>query len=96
MTLNHGDFEVSVDGNIIIVELKGSFNEYGAKALTEQIKATIETFAGVPFSIAVNDLALEGITPEAYEQLNNYNSWLNGQNMRAKAMIVAMLSLIHI
>jgi hypothetical protein len=88
MNLEHGHFTVTVYTNIIIATMKGSFNEYGAKALTDAIIAKIESFHGARFSIIVDDLELEGITPQGYEELNKYNEWLNGQNMIAKARVV--------
>ncbi|WP_158769795.1 hypothetical protein [Paraglaciecola sp. L1A13] len=96
MSLEHGNYSISVEGNIIILELSGCFNEYGTQALTKNIIATIETFHGAPFSIVVSNLAVEGFTPEAYTELNRYNIWLNTQNMVAKAMVSKINALVKI
>jgi len=42
MNLEHGIFTVTVDTNIIIITMKGSFNEFGARALIDSIKAKIK------------------------------------------------------
>jgi len=76
--------------------MEGSFNEYGARALIKAIVDKIEKFNGEPFSIIVEDLQLEGITPEGYEELNKYNEWLNGQNMIAKARVANSAVILNI
>ena len=88
MSLEHGHHSITVEDNIIVIELAGSFNEYGAKALTDDIRRTIKKFKGAPFCILLNDFALEGITPEGYKKIDEYNAWLNTQNMIAKATVV--------
>ena len=98
MNLEHGIFTVTIDTNIIIVIMKGSFNEFGARALIDSIKAKIKSFNGTKFSIIVEDLELEGITPEGYKEINKYNEWLNNQNMIAKARVAnssLMLDIDH-
>jgi len=87
MNLEHGIFTVTVDTNIIIITMKGSFNEFGARALIDSIKAKIKSFKSAKFSIIVEDLELEGMTPEGYKEINKYNEWLNDQNMIAKARV---------
>jgi hypothetical protein len=96
MNQEHGTFTVTVDTNIIIAKMEGSFNEFGARALIKAIVDKIEKFNGEPFSIIVEDLQLEGITPEGYEELNKYNEWLNGQNMIAKARVANSAVILNI
>lgn len=88
MRRNHGSFIVSIDENIIVATLYGSFNEFDAVDLTEQLIAKIDSFHGKPFCMLINNLELEGLTPEACEEIDSYNEWLNGQNMIAKAFVV--------
>ncbi|NQY37173.1 MAG: hypothetical protein HRT37_19845 [Alteromonadaceae bacterium] len=38
MDIEHGEVSITVHENIIIVELKGAFNEFGAKKYTEGVK----------------------------------------------------------
>ncbi|ABG40815.1 hypothetical protein Patl_2298 [Paraglaciecola sp. T6c] len=88
MSLEHGNHLITIEDNVIVIELAGSFNEFGAKALTDDIRKAIKQFEGAPFCILINDFALEGITPEGYKEIDEYNAWLNTQNMIAKAVVV--------
>jgi hypothetical protein len=88
MELPHGNYSIVADEHIITVSLTDSFNQAGAKALTNDIKSTIPRFKGKPFSIMVVDTSVSGNTPDAYEEINKYNEWLNEQNLIAKALVV--------
>ncbi len=76
MNVEHGQVSIRQDGNIIIVKLVGGFNEFGAKKYTDGVKGIIGNFNGEPFTILVNNLELSGGTPEAYEEVEQYNQWL--------------------
>ncbi len=88
MNLVHGDVEIDILGNIIIVRSTGAFNEFGAQKYTQGIKAAVEGFQEQSFSILVNNLGFLGGTPEAYQELENYNIWLNKQKLIGKAMVI--------
>ncbi len=96
MDIEHGEVIITVDKNIIIVKLEGAFNEFGAKKYTIGVKETIDTFQGKPFSILINNLEVLGGTPEAYEELEKYNQWLNTQNLTAKAMVISSITTLDI
>jgi len=84
----HGDSEIFVDANIIGVRLSGMFNELGVKQFTDEVRAFVDALNGEPFAVLINDLLLEGGTPEAYAELELYNKWLNTQKLAAKAMVI--------
>jgi len=84
----HGSFKVNVDGQLIECELIGSFNEAGCLAYTEKVKQEVTALQGKPFAMLIDDVALEGGTPEAYRALNEYNIWLNKHTIIAKAFII--------
>lgn len=84
----HGEHSIVINGNIIVLKLIGAFNEYGVFKLIQNIKEVIKRFNGKIFSILVDYLEFLGGTPEAYEELEKYNKWLNNQNMAAKAMVI--------
>lgn len=88
MNIEHGDVAIEVLGNIIIVRTVGAFNEYGARRYTQGIKTIIEGLQGQSFSILINNLEFQGATPEAYQELEIYNAWLNQQKLIAKAMVI--------
>lgn len=87
MDLVRGKYSINVTNDIIMISLAGSFNQQEAKVLTNHIRTTISTFQGKPFSILVVDTGLTGNTPDAYSEINEYNKWLNTQNMTAKALV---------
>ncbi|MCV2884875.1 hypothetical protein OE749_09220 [Aestuariibacter sp. AA17] len=84
----HGDFSVVIQDDIIEVQLIGMFNHEGTEQYVNKVKAAVAKFDGRPFSMLIDDLKMEGGTPEAYEILNRYNTWLNNQNLVAKALII--------
>ncbi len=84
----HGEREVFMQDRIITARFIGMFNEHGVKRITDEIRDCIYQLSGEPFAILVDDLKLEGGTPEAYVVLEEYNQWLNTQNLVAKAMVL--------
>jgi hypothetical protein len=84
----HGGSEVITQNEIIIVRLSGVFNELGVKKFTDAVRQFVGSLDGNAFGILINDLKLEGGTPEAYAELEVYNQWLNTQRLVAKAMVI--------
>ncbi len=93
---NHGKHAIRVIGSIIIITMEGAFNEQGGKTLIGEVKHVINQFDGRKFSILMNLLAIEGGTPEAFAESEKYNTWLNSQNMVAKAIVSKSISFINI
>jgi hypothetical protein len=96
MDTEHGEVTITVQNNIIMVKLQGAFNEYGAKKYTEGVKLVIKNFNGQRFAILVDNLEMLGGTPEAYQELEQHNKWLNTQNLIAKAMVISSAVTIDI
>jgi len=94
--IEHGEVIMTVHNNIIIVKLIGAFNEFGAKKYTDGIKELIDNLHGESFSILINNLEMEGGTPEAYDELEKYNQWLNTQKLTAKAMVITSIATIDL
>ena len=88
MGIEHGKVSISLKGNIIVVRNVGAFNEYGAQKYTNGVEAIVDELQDASFSILVNNLEFQGATPEAYQELENYNIWLNQQKLIAKAMVI--------
>lgn len=91
MSLIHGKFDVTFDNDILTVKLKGGFNEYGTRELTNLIQSKIESLNGQKFYMLVDDRELEGFTPEAYQVIEKNNHWLNQQSLIAKAFLMKHL-----
>lgn len=89
----HGQFDVACHDQIIFVKLSGSFNCSAIKAYAQAVKGKVASFGGRPFAMLINDVQVEGGTPEAYDALNEYNAWLNEQAIVAKAFILSSLAL---
>jgi len=87
----HGEVSFTLQDNIIIATLVGSFNEFGAEKYTEGLKGYINDFAQESFAILVDNSLMDGGTPEAYQVLEKYNQWLNTTSMVAKAIVVQSL-----
>lgn len=85
----HGTCEVALIGErIISAAFIGSFNDKGVQHYANEIKRLVSTFQNQPFAMLINNLEVEGGTPEAYQTLDNYNQWLNQQAIVAKAFII--------
>lgn len=85
----HGDSKVYLKDNIVFAKLSGMFNELGAEKFTNEVKRLVLSLADQPFGILIDDLDLEGGTPEAFAILEQYNQWLNTKPLKAKAMVMS-------
>jgi len=92
----HGEFQLSLEGCFITSTLSGCFNEKGAYAYTHALRALIESLNGARFVILINNLNVEGGTPEAFDILDLHNQWVSEQNIVAKAIVCHSQALIHI
>ncbi|MCW8833329.1 MAG: hypothetical protein OQK09_02195 [Colwellia sp.] len=93
MNEEHGENTIHVKDNIIYVTLAGAFNEHGAENVSKKATQIISTFNHKKFMILINLLKLDGATPEAYKISNEFNGWLNSQNMVAKAIVITSQSI---
>ncbi len=84
----HGEILLTTQGNILIAQYIGMFNLDGMQLGVQAMQTAIAQFAGEPFAMLIDDLQVEGGTPEAYEALEAFNQWLISQNMVAKATVI--------
>ncbi len=96
MIKSHGDYFIRIEGNIVFISLEGSMNEYSVKELFFEAKTIINNFNGNKFSMLSNLSKIIGGTPEAYDEANKFNEWLNTQNMVAKAVVITSPTLSKI
>lgn len=87
MDLEHGKSTIKVVGQLIETTLEGAFNEHGANAYVNSVKPVVERLSQKPIVFLVNNIALEGGTPESYRILDEYNKWCSTQNIIAKAIV---------
>ena len=88
MGLEHGKSSISVDGDIIYVKAAGAYNQEGIIKGIEELKLVIENFCQKEFKLLFDYSEIEGGTPEVFEEINEFNIWLNSQNMLAKALVI--------
>lgn len=96
MYLEHGDYTIQVKNNVVIIQVKGQFNEYGGKRLADELKKTIEGFQGEKFAIITNMSELEGATPETFVEGDAYNKWLYEKGVVAKAIVFNSMAMREI
>ena len=84
----HGKSTIIVKNNVIHITLNGAFNEYGANKVSKNTKEIIRAFKNRRFMILTNLLSLDGATPEAFNESNEFNEWLNKRTMIAKAIVI--------
>ena len=87
MDLSHGIYHIEVIGRMIIVELCSGFNEYTVVKYNNDMKAIIEGFSGDEFTILIKSFEFTGGTPEAFRISNEFNKWVNTQNLLGKAIV---------
>ncbi|KGJ91712.1 hypothetical protein [Colwellia psychrerythraea] len=96
MNIEHGEVTIKVIDNIILVRSIGAFNEYGAQKYTNCIRDAVDDLQDKSFSILTNNLEFLGGTPEAYQELESYNVWLNQQKLIAKAMVITSSTMLDV
>jgi hypothetical protein len=92
----HGEYDIDVNAAIIYINVRGAFNDIGAQVLAKELFGVIESFKGAPFSMLVNLLEFVGGTPEVFDESDEFNRWLNGKNLQAKALVFTSPTLIAI
>jgi len=88
MNTLHGGYNITISDNIISIVAKGAFNEIGFQGIAVQLRELVSNLSGAPFYILVDLSELDGATPEAFNELEILNQWLNTQNMQAKALVI--------
>ena len=96
MIPTHGKYHIELRGNTIYKSLKGSFNEDAILEIISKEKDIIKNLNSEKFSILIDVLEMEGATPEAFSVIDNYNKWLNTQNLLAQVFVNKSSFLIEI
>jgi hypothetical protein len=93
MSYCHGEIKISLTDNIITAVFIGSFNYEAAVDYSNRIKSIVYSLEKRPFVMLIDNIELEGATPEGFEELEAFNSWLNQTQLKAKAFV--MTSEVH-
>ncbi len=87
MSNSHKNYSIQVENNLIILTLIGEFCELSVQAYATEVQSIIKSFKNKPFLMLVDNLALVGATPQAYEESNQHNQWLSSTNILGKATV---------
>ncbi len=87
MPLKHGQSEVFLNNNIIVSKMSGAFNRTGIERYKRKVVDALESLDGKPFAMLVDNTLVEGGTPEAFEALDQFNTWMATQPLIAKAFV---------
>jgi len=99
MTIPHGHCFISVDDDIIDIKCVGAFNSEGITNATQDVESIIQSFGQKRFKLLLDYTEIEGATPGAFDKLNEFNDWLNSQNLLVKAVVIdsdAFISMLEI
>jgi hypothetical protein len=88
MSLEHGESFISVNADLITIKVKGAFNREGIIKGAQELKLVVNSFQQKKFKLLFDYLEMEGATPDAYDEINQCNVWLNTKNMVAKAVLI--------
>jgi len=96
VAVEHGTTSISIDGNIISMKSVGAFNREGTVRAIEKLTLAIENFSQKRFKMLFDYTKVEGGTPDVFEKIDEFNLWLNNQNMAAKALIINSSAMLEI
>ena len=93
--LEHGKFKLSVQDNIVVIELFDAFNQHAANHAIDELKTLCQRF---PDGFYLLEIAEEysGATPEVLAIMNGFTRWLNQHNCIARAMVFPDTTLLKI
>lgn len=86
--MEHGIFHIAQQPKFLHIRLVGSFNQEGAIAYVKAMKSALEQLEQSYFALLFDITQFEGATPEAYEEIEACNIWLNTKKMVAKATVI--------
>jgi len=85
--MQHGEYSIENQGDIIRFTIKGLFNEFSIRSYSRELQDEISRQKG-QFGLLEIALDYEGATPEAFEESNKFNEWLNSTLCVGKAIVI--------
>ncbi|MGY3859718.1 hypothetical protein [Aeromonas sp. NJAU223] len=92
----HGEFIFDVQGNLVICELIGPFNEEGMLAWVTEIKRVVSSLDGQRFCALVDHRQHQGVIQSALHHLQDTYEWLGQKNLVAIASLYSAKVFHHI
>ena len=96
MDIAHGDYSVTVEGNIISVVISWAFNKSGIRACINEIYRQVNSLKNTEFYLLMNHANFQGATPCAFDELNKFYRWLGQHNVAGIAFIFTSPVLLEI
>lgn len=85
--IEHGNYSIELEGNLLSIILVGSFNDIATHAICQKVQANIESLNEQAFALLLICTDYEGSTPDAHKISNQYLTKLNKQNCIARAAV---------
>ncbi|WP_286234527.1 hypothetical protein [Thalassotalea sediminis] len=84
----HGDYHIEKEGNILVVDAHGPFNEITAHAYVEDMQKACEQYQGKPWGLLVTFYGNSIFTPEAEKALVDVTRYRMQRGMIANASVI--------
>lgn len=84
----HGKYKIERQGNILVVDAHGPFNEVTAAAYVEEMYQACNLFAGKPWGLLVTFYGNSVFTPEAEKALIDVTKYRMKHGMIANASVI--------
>ncbi|MBQ4835225.1 MULTISPECIES: hypothetical protein [Pseudoalteromonas] len=97
----HGNFEMYIKGQTIVVDAMGAWNLETALRWSDEYQKNVHLLADKPWACLVNLTQFELLVPEAWAHIKRYSQWSNEQNQQYEAVVCgasyqqALVELIH-
>ncbi len=88
MRIAHGECEISVVDNIITCVFIDSFNVEAVHCYANKIKSILSALKEKKFAMIIDATNFVGGTPDAFDEMDIFNSWLSKTPLKAKAFII--------
>jgi len=88
----HGSYEIKPQGNILVVDARGPFNETTASAYLEDMYNACENFAGKTWGLLVTFYGSRVFTPETEQALIEVTKYRMKKGMAANASVIIQSS----
>ncbi|WP_206483290.1 hypothetical protein [Thalassotalea sp. G2M2-11] len=84
----HGSYKIEPQGNILVVDAHGPFNEVTAKAYVEEMYQACDILSGQPWGVLVTFYGKSIFTPEAEQTLIDITRFRMEKGMIANASVI--------
>lgn len=84
----HGEFEITITGQIVLLRAAGSWNEDTAIKYADTLKSMAEPIKHLPWGLIIDATQWEMGTPETNKIIGALQQWSKANNQKYKAMVI--------